>query len=69
MTDYVGENGFLCKSVVDHNDSGGNPILDPLTGATYRTTKGGEIYSIIKQQGFVPLAKQSDNTFCTQFTT
>ena len=69
VKNYVGENGFLCKNVAAHNDSGGNPILDPLTGVAYRTATSGEIYTTIKQQGFVPLAKQSDNTFCVQFTT
>ena len=75
VTNFVGENGFLCKGENAHKDSGGNPILDPLTGKAYRTAPTGsgqptgEISDTIKAQGFVPLKKQSDGTYCVTFTT
>lgn len=49
-------------------------ILDPLTGKPYRKAAvhgqpQGLIPSTILQQGFVPLKKQSDDSFCKTFTT
>jgi hypothetical protein len=75
VLNYAGEDGFLCKGENAHKNSGGNPILDPQTGKAYRTapnSKGqptGEIPDTIKAQGFVPLLKQSDNTYCVTVTT
>jgi ABC-type phosphate transport system substrate-binding protein len=74
VTNFVGETGFLCKNQSAHKDSHGNPILDPLTGSAYRLApkKGqpkGEIPKTISAQGFVPIKKQSDGTYCKSFTT
>jgi ABC-type phosphate transport system substrate-binding protein len=73
-TNFVGENGFLCKPLADHRNTSGHLILDPLTGKPYRKAAlhgqpQGLIPSTILQQGFVPLKKQSDDSFCKTFTT
>ena len=72
---YMGEHGFLCKNDTAHKDSSNNPILDPVTGEAYRLPPGakntpvGELPDTISAQGFVPVPKQSDNTYCVTFTT
>jgi hypothetical protein len=78
VTNFVGENGFVCKNESDFNDTGGNPILDPLSGKAYRSAQTGsgstakpqgEIPNTISAFGFVPLVRQADGTYCKVFTT
>jgi ABC-type phosphate transport system substrate-binding protein len=75
VTNFAGENGFLCSNESVHKDHLGNPILDPLTAKAYRLAPNssgqpqGEIPALITAQGFVPLKKQSDGTYCVTFTT
>jgi hypothetical protein len=74
VTNFVGEDGFICKNENDFKDTGGNPILDPLTGKQYRSPQvngkpKGEIADTVSAFGFVPLVKQADNTYCKTFTT
>lgn len=75
VLNYAGESGFLCKGENAHKNTSGDAIVDPQTGDAYRTapdSKGqptGEIPATIKDQGFVPLKKQSDGTYCTTVTT
>ncbi|MGN6379049.1 MAG: substrate-binding domain-containing protein [Gaiellales bacterium] len=73
ITKFGGEAGFLCKGEAAFNDTHGNPIVDPLTSKAYRSAPNGtgqptgEIPATITAQGFVPLKKQSDGTYCVTF--
>jgi ABC-type phosphate transport system substrate-binding protein len=74
ITKFVGEKGFLCKNQGGFLNASNSPILDPITGAQYRTAEvagqpAGEIPNTIVNQGFVPLKVQSDGTYCVTFTT
>jgi hypothetical protein len=70
-TNFVGAQGFLCKGEAKFNDSHGNPILDPRTGNPYRSAPDGsgnpqgEIADTISANGFVPLKKFANGTYCT----
>jgi len=74
VTNFVGEQGWICKGESSHNDLNGKPDTDPITGAAYRTksavgkSPNGEIPDIIRSQGFVPIEKQHDGTYCLSFS-
>jgi len=74
VTNFVGEQGWICKNESQHTDLGGKPDTDPITGVAYRTGTAvgkapkGEIANIIRAQGFVPIEKQHDGTYCQSFS-
>ena len=79
VTDFVGENGWICEGEGDHLDLNGNPDINPWGNPAlpYRdTTATGHVpdnNSLIPQaissSGFVPVEKQSDGTYCQSFST
>jgi len=72
VTDFVGENGWICNGENFHEDLNGDPDIDPWFGKPYRTAtatgdvpnKNGMIPAAISNNGFVPMEKQSDGTYC-----
>jgi phosphate transport system substrate-binding protein len=75
VTNYIGEQGFLCKKSIQTATTPKKNWVDPATGTVYRTptaigaTPKGEIPSIISKWGFIPFVAQSDGTFCVTVTT
>jgi len=75
VQNFVGENGWICKGENAHKGLGGSFDTDPITGDVYRDTSPvggvakGEIPDVIRAQGFVPVEKQSDGTYCQSFST
>jgi len=77
VTDFVGENGWICNGEQNHEDLSGNNDIDPWFGKPYRTTTAtgkvpttaGLIPAAITSNGFVPMEKRSDGTYCQSFTT
>ena len=54
---FASENGFLCKPNTVDGSTGGAQIVDPVTGATYRS----EIEAAIAASGFLPLDGLNEN--------
>jgi len=72
VTNFVGEQGFICQDESAFPSGAGGQ--DPFTGKPYRSAPvsgkpAGEIPTMITNFGFVPLNKQSDGTYCVTFTT
>jgi hypothetical protein len=55
---FASENGFICKPNTVDGTTNGAQIVDPITGATYRS----EIESAINATGFLPLDGLNENT-------
>jgi ABC-type phosphate transport system substrate-binding protein len=79
VTDFMGENGWICEGENDHEDLNGNPDINPwgnpalpyrnntATGAV--PNNNSLIPLTISNNGFVPLEKQADGTYCQSFST